>query len=154
MNRILVLCFFLFSCLALSVCQASSSSGVFQYCNRGFCYTKKESLDLPSKHGLNFCTDSGGHVRDCELFEILGTSEAEFEAVECQSSSCKRMQDDIIKAEATSQVYSTVDGETMELVDLDNKREHVSWKEHPVRGRCYENSLAYEFDCNLVKILE
>jgi hypothetical protein len=57
------------------------------------------------------------------------------------------------KGTATTQVYSSMDGETMELMDLD-KGDHVSWKERPQRGRCYDNALAYEFDCNLVEILE
>lgn len=98
-------------------------------------------------------------MRDCELFEILGTAEDEFEAVECLSSDCKRAQEEIAaNNEAHTQVYSSMDGEVMELMDLDkesgNKEEHVSWKEKPKRGRCYDNALAYEFDCNLVEILE
>lgn len=142
---------------------AASSPGVLHVCNRGFCYTKKEPLDPYSsgrisskrKSGLNFCTDSGGHIRDCELFEILGTEE-ELEAVECTSNSCERMQEEVVRSnEPLTQVYSSVDGE---VVDLDNNdesnQEHVSWKEKPKRGRCYDNSLAYEFDCNLVEILE
>jgi len=144
---------------SLTVTVVASSPGVLQYCNRGFCYTKKEPLDPSSsgrfskrKSGLNFCTDSGGHVRDCELFEILGTEHVDFEAVECTSSSCKRMQEDIMEQkEPHTQVYSAVDGEVM---DLDKNEEHVSWKERPKRGRCYDNALAYEFDCNLVEILE
>lgn len=151
----LALCFLSSSCWTVSICFASG--GVLQYCNRGFCYTKKESSDLSLKRksGLNFCTDSGGHVRDCELFEILGTGgEGDFEAIECKSSSCRRMQQEESKKEATSQIYSTVDGETMEFMDLDDKEQHISWKERPKRGRCYDNALAYEFDCNLVEILE
>ena len=140
----------------VSILCRASSPGILQYCTRGFCYTKKESLNPSLKlKGLNFCTDAGGNVRDCELFEILGTGEAEaFEAVECKTASCKREQEEMFRKEAsTSQVYSTMDGETMELMDLD-KGDHVSWKEHPQRGRCYDQSLAYEFDCNLVEILE
>lgn len=137
------------TCSTVSILCRASSQGVLQYCNRGFCYTKKDPFNPSLKlKGLNFCTDAGGHVRDCELFEILGTGQAEsFQAV-------KRMQEEMFQKEAsTSQVYSTMDGETMELMDLD-KGEHVSWKEQPQRGRCYDQSLAYEFDCNLVEILE
>jgi hypothetical protein len=144
------------TCSTVSILCRASSQGVLQYCNRGFCYTKKEPFNPSLKlKGLNFCTDAGGHVRDCELFEILGTGQAKtFQAVECKTASCKRMQEEMFQKEAsTSQVYSTMDGETMELMDLD-KGEHVSWKEQPQRGRCYDQSLAYEFDCNLVEILE
>jgi hypothetical protein len=144
------------TCSTVSILCRASSQGVLQYCTRGFCYTKKESFNPSLKlKGLNFCTDAGGHVRDCELFEILGTGQAEtFQAVECKTASCKRMQEEMFQKEAsTSQVYSTMDGETMELMDLD-KGEHVSWKEQPQRGRCYDQSLAYEFDCNLVEILD
>lgn len=146
---------------------ALASSGVLHVCNRGFCYTKQEPLSPSNTHvsshrgrktGLNFCTDSGGNVRDCELFEILGTDNDDFEAVECGTSACKRMQEVTIDhhSQGSTQMYSTVDGDVLEVLDLDEspKKGHVSWKERPKRGRCYDNALGYEFDCNLVQILE
>lgn len=118
-------------------------------------------MHVPSRQGrrsgLNFCTDSGGHVRDCELFEILGTDSVQFEAVECTSSACKRMQEEIIDhhSQGSSQMLSSMDGEVPEIMDLDEtEKSHVSWKELPKRGRCYDSALRYEFDCNLVEILE
>lgn len=103
--------------------------------------------------GINFCTDSGGHVRDCELFEILGSDAAmESGAVECGSNDCKRIQDE---SKESAWRYSTADGEVLETLDLDeNASSHVSWKERPKRGRCYDQGLHYEFDCNLIEILE
>lgn len=140
--------------LTIAAVEASSPC-VLQVCNRGFRYTKKEPLHQRRAAGLNFCTDSVGHVRDCQLFEILGTEDVEFEAVECTSNSCKRMQEDIKENEGHAQVYSTVDGDAMEMMDLDQSdAQHISWKERPKRGRCYDNALSYEFDCNLVEILE
>jgi hypothetical protein len=153
--------------LFMSSTAVLASPGVLHFCNRGFCYTKKEPLSPSSirvsshggrKTGLNFCTDSGGNVRDCELYEILGTNNDEFEAVECGTSACKRMQEVTIDhhSQGSTQMYSTVDGEVLEVLDLDENTEkgHVSWKERPKRGRCYDHALGYEFDCNLVQILE
>jgi hypothetical protein len=87
----------------------------------------------------------------------LGTYSGEFEAVECTSSACKRMQEESIDnhSQASSQMFSSMDGEVPEIMDLDKtEKSHVSWKELPKRGRCYDSALGYEFDCNLVEILK
>jgi hypothetical protein len=67
------------------------------------------------------------------------------------------MQEETINhhSEGSSQMYSTMDGEVIDIMDLDEtEKTHVSWKERPKRGRCYDSALGYEFDCNLVEILE
>ena len=79
---------------------ATSSTSTIRYCNRGYCFTRKEheyhhglnqlahvnakDRDPSTKYaggsqkvhnkrtGLDFCTDGHGQVMDCELFEILG----------------------------------------------------------------------------------
>jgi hypothetical protein len=52
-------------------------------------------------------------------------------------------------------MFSSMDGEVPEIMDLDKtEKSHVSWKELPKRGRCYDSALGYEFDCNLVEILK
>ena len=87
---------------------STASSTNIRYCNRGFCYTRREperhGLDhdihhmgiggnkkkgkalLNERKGLDFCTDTHGHVMDCELFSILGMDgeeiESQYEALE------------------------------------------------------------------------
>lgn len=144
-------------------------------CNRGFCYTKKEEwrkqrhrplYSASTKQGstergsFNFCTDSHGNPLDCELFEILDMDqydeiyEEEHEAIECRPGDpCKT----IIKDSSTEKppvLYYY----TEKILELDDEDEslnlgHISWKERPQKGKCYDQNSSLGFDCNLIEVL-
>eukprot|EP00568_Trieres_chinensis_P004094 CAMPEP_0183295044 /NCGR_PEP_ID=MMETSP0160_2-20130417/3153_1 /TAXON_ID=2839 ORGANISM="Odontella Sinensis, Strain Grunow 1884" /NCGR_SAMPLE_ID=MMETSP0160_2 /ASSEMBLY_ACC=CAM_ASM_000250 /LENGTH=270 /DNA_ID=CAMNT_0025456461 /DNA_START=42 /DNA_END=854 /DNA_ORIENTATION=+ len=99
---------------AIDPASAAVSSSSIRYCNRGYCYTRREpehhhGLDHDLLHrlaggnggsagerphkkrtGLDFCTDTHGQVMDCELFNILGLNpeevESEAEALEARGA--------------------------------------------------------------------
>eukprot|EP00566_Odontella_aurita_P019503 CAMPEP_0113578682 /NCGR_PEP_ID=MMETSP0015_2-20120614/29630_1 /TAXON_ID=2838 /ORGANISM="Odontella" /LENGTH=293 /DNA_ID=CAMNT_0000482541 /DNA_START=34 /DNA_END=915 /DNA_ORIENTATION=+ /assembly_acc=CAM_ASM_000160 len=183
---------------------ASVSSSTIRYCNRGYCYTRREpehhhglsqhdlvldpslrtdhhgSRKKPSLHdtrsGIDFCTDAHGHVMDCELYSILGMDrdelEAEFEALEstgpsARSGSGRRgvgKEDEESQNKEEKKMDDLGEGpESQEegIIDVDDHdfdsprvSGHVSWKDRPVRGKCYDNDSGYIFECDLVQILD
>lgn len=153
----------------------AASSHTLHICHRGFCYNKREEPLSPSTwhlaqlsprksknpsmtRGIDFCTFSEGEeFLDCELFSILGAEsvDREFEALEClKGVDCGiKEKHKAQKEEESITTYTVIDGEVIEL-DEEIKGGHVSWKEHPQKGKCYDSELGYEFECNLVEVIE
>lgn len=193
------------STIPLVLVSASVSSSTIRYCNRGYCYTRKEpeqhhGLDHhhdaildptarkkksqslhETRSGIDFCTDAHGHVMDCELYSILGMDrdelEAEFEALESTDRGARRgggrggasraeqeQEHELSGAEEEKRTEESEEGtESQEagVIDIDDHdfdsprvSGHVSWKDRPVRGKCYDNDSGYTFDCDLVRILD
>mmetsp|Transcript_26920 Transcript_26920/g.41230 ORF Transcript_26920/g.41230 Transcript_26920/m.41230 type:complete len:250 (-) Transcript_26920:163-912(-) len=152
-------------------------SSTLHVCNRGFCYTKKEdwrrqqrplysTSATASEQGntkggsFNFCTDSHGNPLDCELFEILNMDqydaiyEEENEALECrQGDPCETS----VKQGPTEKppVFYYYTEKILELDEEGDsiKHGHISWKERPQKGKCYDQYSKQPFDCNLIEVL-
>lgn len=165
--------------MVVVVCDGSPGS-VLHICNRGFCYTKKETPLSPSnwhltqlagraggtkrkkrqQRGIDYCTidSSLEDLIDCELFSILGAErvDEEFEALECPKGLSCEPQDDIVAKHPSMMSQGLAEGEIIELdtKNDDNAKKRPSWKERPLSGKCYDNELDYEFDCNLIEIIE
>jgi len=110
----------------------------------------------PSTKGLalNFCTDRQGHVTDCELLEILGLGAEDYEGVYDANAGEKFLQDMLMGNVSVdeSSAESFDGGQDEDKHDI--KGGHVSWKERPKRGVCYDSAMQYAFDCNLVEVLD
>jgi hypothetical protein len=111
---------------------------------------------------LDFCSSPDVRARDsmidCELFSILGAErvEREFEALECPKGSCSCQADheEILNKEPPMETHlANVEVETIEL-DGPQAAGATDERHWPVSGKCYDNEHDYEFDCNLVQIIE
>jgi hypothetical protein len=164
--------------ILLAIGHGSSSSGaVLHICNRGFCFNKREVPLSPAawhlaqlrrfagtrkrvKGIVDFCSSSDAKARDamidCELFSILGAErvDREFEALECPKGrySCQTT-DEILKKESPME-QSNFGNDDVETIELDTAGRGADERHWPVSGKCYDNEQDYEFDCNLVQIIE
>lgn len=147
-------------------------------CHRGFCYTKDEhvigdhhashiNLDhqiIPSssdqnrrKSGFDFCTDSGGHIMDCEILEILG--DQDYEGIMLKDGGNSKTNGmslaDLIRKYNKAIASASNDDDKGEeiLLDSDSSQstKRTSWADEPIRGKCFDHEKQESYDCNLIK---
>eukprot|EP00978_Attheya_sp_CCMP212_P014543 scaffold37080_cov48-Attheya_sp.AAC.4 len=155
------------------------SSSMLRYCNRGFCYTKREpelhhhhhhhrtnhgpvlfSTGDSKRSGIDVCTDSHGKVLDCDVFEILGMDQEEmnieYESLESTGTtrvpSSRMIAKKLDNTEITEAVIELDDNEIPEKKE--GGQHHISWRQRPHKGKCFDSDQGYAFDCALIEIIE
>jgi len=145
-----------------------------RYCNRGFCYTKQVSASksefaphttamihdhkyqpAPSRRsGLDFCTDGHGYVQECEMMSILGSFKDIENINESPFPNKKRtIIPDFNRKDRNSYRIKNLN-ENRNGKERNYRASHVSWKEKPQRGHCFDSETGYAFDCNLIEVLD